>query len=104
MSEELVILNNELQLLFPICDEIGVIIQQEGLNIEAIRNFVNSKITGAYFTEGEIYIKNEYGRSIITYNDSGMVTLQVELNCFSGYGEAFNIVYKYSLVFVDANL
>lgn len=33
MSEELVILNNELQLLFPICDEIGVIIQQEGLNI-----------------------------------------------------------------------
>ena len=47
MSEELVILNNELQLLFPICDEIGVIIQQEGLNIEAIRNFVNSKITGA---------------------------------------------------------
>ena len=53
MSEELVILNNELQLLFPICDEIGVIIQQEGLNIEAIRNFVNSKITGAYFTEGE---------------------------------------------------
>jgi hypothetical protein len=97
MSEELVILNNELQLLFPICDEIGVIIQQEGLNIEAIRNFVNSKITGAYFTEGEIYIKNEYGRSIITYNDSGMVTLQVELNCFSGYGEAFNIVYKYSL-------
>lgn len=37
MSEELVILNNELQLLFPICDEIGVIIQQEGLNIEAIR-------------------------------------------------------------------
>lgn len=97
MSEELVILNNELQLLFPICDEIGVIIQQEGLNIEAIRNFVNSKITGAYFTEGEIYIKNEYGRSIITYNDSGMVTLQVELNCFSGYDEAFNIVYKYSL-------
>lgn len=79
MSEELVILNNELQLLFPICDEIGVIIQQEGLNIEAIRNFVNSKITGAYFTEGEIYIKNEYGRSIITYNDSGMVTLQNRL-------------------------
>lgn len=97
MSEELVILNNELQLLFPICDEIGVIIQQEGLNIEAIRNFVNSKITGAYHTEGEIYIKNEYGRSIITYNDSGMVTLQVQLNCFSGYGEAFDIVYKYSV-------
>lgn len=97
MPGELVILNEQLQILFPICDEIGVIIKQEGLNIEAIRNFVNSKITGAYFTEGEIYIKNEYGRSIITYNDSGMVTLQVELNCFSGYGEAFNIVYKYSL-------
>ena len=91
------LLNEQLQILFPICDEIGVIIQQEGLNIEAIRNFVDSKITGAYYTEGEIYIKNEYGRSIITYNDSSMVTLQVELNCFSGYGEAFNIVYKYSL-------
>lgn len=97
MPGELVILNEQLQILFPICDEIGVIIRQEGLNIEAIHNFVNSKITGAYYTEGEIYIKNEYGRSIITYNDSGMVTLQVELNCFSGYGEAFNIVYKYSL-------
>lgn len=96
MSEELVILNNELQLLFPICDEIGVIIQQEGLNIEAIRNFVDSKITGAYYTEGEIYIKNEYGRSIITYNSSGTVALQIELNCFSGYGEAFNIMYQYS--------
>lgn len=97
MPEELVILNEQLQILFPICDEIGIIIQQEGLNIDTIRNFVDSKITGAYYTEGEIYIKNEYGRSIITYNDSGMVTLQVELNCFSGYGEAFNIVYKYSL-------
>lgn len=97
MPGELVILNEQLQILFPICDEIGIIIQQEGLNIDTIRNFVDSKITGAYFTEGEIYIKNEYGRSIITYNDSGMVTLQVELNCFSGYGEAFNIVYKYSL-------
>lgn len=31
MSEELVILNNELQLLFPICDEIGVIAQLEGV-------------------------------------------------------------------------
>lgn len=97
MPGELVILNEQLQILFPICDEIGIIIQQEGLNIDTIRNFVDSKITGAYYTEGEIYIKNEYGRSIITYNDSGMVTLQVELNCFSGYGEAFNIVYKYSL-------
>lgn len=97
MSEELVILNNELQLLFPICDEIGIIIQQEGLNIDTIHNFVDSKITGAYYTEGEIYIKNEYGRSIITYNDSPIVTLQVELNCFSGYGEAFDIVYKYSV-------
>lgn len=97
MAEELVMLNNELQLLFPICDEIGVIIRQEGLNIEAIRNFVNSKITEDYYTEGEIYIKNEYGRSIITYNDSGTVTLQVQLNCFSGYGEAFDIVYKYSV-------
>lgn len=97
MPGELVILNEQLQMLFPICDEIGIIIQQEGLNIDTIRNFVDSKITGAYYTEGEIYIKNEYGRSIITYNDSGMVTLQVELNCFSGYGEAFNIVYKYSL-------
>lgn len=29
---------------------------------------------------GEIYIKNEYGRSIITYNDSPIVTLQVELH------------------------
>nr|DAS86535.1 MAG TPA: hypothetical protein [Caudoviricetes sp.] len=97
MPGELVILNEQLQILFPICDEIGIIIQQEGLNINTIRSFVDSKITGAYYTEGEIYIKNEYGRSIITYNDSGMVTLQVELNCFSGYGEAFNIVYKYSL-------
>lgn len=97
MSEELVILNNELQLLFPICDEIGIIIQQEGLNIDTIHNFVDSKITRAYYTEGEIYIKNEYGRSIITYNDSPIVTLQVELNCFSGYGEAFDIVYKYSV-------
>lgn len=97
MPDELVILNEQLQILFPICDEIGVIIKQEGLNIEAIRNFVNSKIAGAYYTEGEIYIKNEYGRSIITYNDSPIVTLQVELNCFSGYGEAFDIVYKYSV-------
>lgn len=97
MPGELVILNEQLQILFPICDEIGIIIQQEGLNINTIRSFVDSKITGAYYTEGEIYIKNEYGRSIITYNDSGMVTLQAELNCFSGYGEAFNIVYKYSL-------
>ena len=47
MPGELVILNEQLQILFPICDEIGIIIQQEGLNIEAIRNFVNSKITGA---------------------------------------------------------
>lgn len=75
MPGELVILNEQLQILFPICDEIGIIIQQEGLNINTIRSFVDSKITGAYYTEGEIYIKNEYGRSIITYNDSGMVTL-----------------------------
>lgn len=68
MPGELVILNEQLQMLFPICDEIGIIIQQEGLNIDTIHNFVDSKITGAYYTEGEIYIKNEYGRSIITYN------------------------------------
>lgn len=88
MPGELVILNEQLQMLFPICDEIGIIIQQEGLNIDTIHNFVDSKITGAYYTEGEIYIKNEYGRSIITY------ALQIELNCFSGYGEAFNIMYQ----------
>lgn len=96
MPGELVILNEQLQMLFPICDEIGIIIQQEGLNIDTIRNFVDSKITGAYYTEGEIYIKNEYGRSIITYNSSGTVALQIELNCFSGYGEAIDIVYKYA--------
>ena len=33
MPGELVILNEQLQILFPICDEIGIIIQQEGLNI-----------------------------------------------------------------------
>lgn len=76
MPGELVILNEQLQILFPICDEIGVIIKQEGLNIEAIRNFVNSKIAGAYYTEGEIYIKNEYGRSIITYSVVNVLILK----------------------------
>lgn len=47
MPGELVILNEQLQMLFPICDEIGIIIQQEGLNIDTIHNFVDSKITGA---------------------------------------------------------
>jgi hypothetical protein len=36
MPGELVILNEQLQILFPICDEIGIIIQQEGLNIDTI--------------------------------------------------------------------
>lgn len=31
MPGELVILNEQLQILFPICDEIGVIIKQEGV-------------------------------------------------------------------------
>lgn len=30
------LLNEQLQILFPICDEIGIIIQQEGLNIDTI--------------------------------------------------------------------
>lgn len=96
MPEELVILNEQLQILFPICDEIGIIIQQEGLNIDTIRNFVDSKITGAYYTEGEIYIKNEYGRSIITYSSSGTIALQIEFSYYSCYGEAIDIVYKYA--------
>lgn len=73
------LLNEQLQILFPICDEIGIIIQQEGLNIDTIRNFVDSKITGAYYTEGEIYIKNEYGRSIITYSSWALLHYKLNL-------------------------
>lgn len=44
MPGELVILNEQLQMLFPICDEIGIIIQQEGLNIDTILKIQINKI------------------------------------------------------------
>lgn len=53
------LLNEQLQILFPICDE-----------------------------KGEIYIKNEYGRSIITYSSSGTIALQIEFSYYSCYGKA----------------
>lgn len=84
MPGELVILNEQLQMLFPICDEIGIIIQQEcGINIPVVVvstklpytcdiMFDDATVRLSFKNKKFIYIKTTVKGSSIVYNRKTM--------------------------------